>query len=461
MVLVVAALVGGVSAYGYLASLKKPLEARPAVDKLYVVEVFDVQPTDLLEIISGFGTARADREVVIAAQVAGEVQSVHPQLEIGKAVVPFGESQSSPGDLLVRIDPETYLERVQQAERRIAESEAELERLKREEVNNQILLEQAKKDVEIYRREHDRLEKLSTRGVASQSDLTRTRLELQRYETALTNTENAIALFPFHFKQVERRIEAAQSDLELAKLDLKRTEVKPPFAGVLSDVMVEQGQYVAPGEPLLRLTDNTKVEIPVSVTLKQYADIERRVRAGDYPEVDLAENETAPPRWTGSVVRVAPAADELTRTVEVYVEVENTRQTAPLLPGTFVHARIAGPVLENVIVVPRDAITGSSLYVAKFNPREEADGDSGAETTGLAEQRKIEVKRTLQSLAVVSGDLHADEHVILTNLDVIQDGAQVKVQSHRTLNDELDGQHVQSARQLAADGDGDDRHPLN
>ena len=465
-----AALLLGGGAYSYLASLEKPLEAREIVDKVYVVEVFDVQPTDLQEIISGFGTARADREVVIAAQVAGEVQSVHPQLEIGKGVRPTGESQSEPGDLLLRIDPETYIERVQQAERRIAESEAELERLQREEANNQIQLEEAKEDVDIYRREHDRLQNLRQKGVASESDLTRTRLELQRYETALMTAEHSLELFPFRGKQIERRIETARSDLELARLDLNRTEIKPPFAGVLSDVMVEQGQYVSPGEPLVRLTDNTRVEIPVSVTLKQHAEIERRVRSGDEPSVDLAENETAKPRWSGQVVRVAPTADELTRTVDVFVEVDNERQPDPLLPGTFVHARISGPVLKNAVVVPRDALMNGNLYVVSSKAENGATaenttgGDSGAdagESSSVAEWRKVEVRRTLQSLAVVTGELHADEYVILTNLDVIENGSHVKVETHRTLQQELEGQRVQSARQLAADEGEEQLQPLN
>ena len=145
--------------------------------------------------------------------------------------------------------------------------------------------------------------------------------------------------------------------------------------------------------------------------------------------------------------------------MQVFVEVENDRQHDPLLPGTFVHARIAGPVLQQAIAVPRDAVLGGSLFVAD---RSELNGTEGAETsesTARASLREVRVTRTLQSLAVVSGDLRADDRVILTNLDVIQDGARVKVQSHRTLSDELEGQRVQSARQLA--GDGDDRRPVN
>ena len=435
VVLSLGALLVGLAAFVGLASLKQPPAARDRIVKTYNVEVFSVEPTDLREIVSAFGTARADREVIIAAQVAGTIVETHPQLRVGQLIRAQRGSERLYGDLLVRIDPRTYAERVTQAERRIAEDEAELERLKQEQANNEVLLKQAEEDVQTYREEYDRIRGLAERGVATPNDVTKARLELQRYEAALLQRKNEQELFPLRIEQLRRRQTTTQSELQVAQLDLNRTEVRPPFDGIASEVMVEQGQYVRPGDPLVRLTQTGVVEIPVSLTLDDYARLGKRVadarETGDAPVVALAENETAEPRWKGRLVRVAPEANERTRTIWGYVIVENDAQPVPLLPGTFVNARIEGPLLENVTVVPRDAIIEERLFVANGN--------------GTAERRKVNVARTLQTLAVVNSGVEPGDQVILTNLDVIYDGAQVEVQAKRGLRDEIRKQGVRVA----------------
>ena len=443
----------GVVVFFLLASLKPAPAARAPTEKIYNVEVFDVERADLQEIISSFGTTLASREVVVAAQVTGEIVEIHPRLDIGEKVATSqvrmddtGQSQRVIGDLLVRIDPRTYREHVEQAKRKLAEDEAELERIKREESNNERLIAKVTADFETMTEEFDRMKQLRKSNSVSASQLARAVLELNQYETTLISRQNDAALFPVRRAQIEKRRETHRSDLTIAELDLKRTEVRPPFTGLLSEVTVEQGQYVRSGDPLLRLTDISAVEVPIPLPLEDYAKIAALVESGAQPIVELAENETDPARWFGNVVRIAPEADELTRTVEVYVEIENTAQTVPLLPGTFVHARIVGPVLQNVLVVPRDAMLNGRLYVAKED---------------RATQRTARIHRTLQSLAIVEAGVEATEAVILTNLDIIHEGARLRVQSHRSLSDELNGRRVQAARRALAGNGGRKTNTVN
>lgn len=443
-VLALAALLVGAGGYFGLAALKEPPEPRPRVEKTYNIEVFDVERLDLQEVVSSFGTARADREVTIAAQVNGEIVEVHPRLEVGYRVSgatvrvgPGGESQRSPGDLLVRIDPKTYQERVLQAEKQLAQDEAELSKLEQEEHNNRRMLEKAEEDFSAYQEEFNRVKSLRNKNVVSPSDLTRALLELRQYEDSLIKLQNEKELFPLRRAQLEQRRESHRTDLEVARLDLQRTEVRPPFDGTLSEVTVEQGQFVRAGDELVRLTDTSQVEIPLPVTLSDYAKLEPIISSGSQPRAILAENETAPGQWFGYVVRAAPVADELTRTINVYIQVDNSEQKVPLLPGTFVHARIDGPILEDTIVVPRDAISSGRLFIAN---------------EVRAEARSVQIERNLQMLAIIKNGLIAGESVILTNLDVIYNGAKVSIQSHRNLAEELQRQRTEVARPVLAGG---------
>ena len=429
--------VGAVASYG-LSQLRRPPELKDPSERRYNVEVYEVQPVDLREIVNAFGTARPEKEVVLSAQVAGEVSETHPQLDVGLSVKAHRAGSTSDkgadrylGDLLVRIDPSSYEERVAAARHRLAEDQSELRRITQEETNLARLYEKIVADWEDSQREYQKTAKLREQGINTDSDLRRAQMELRQHEKAKLTSNNERDLLPLRREVTERRIESHTTDLKLSELDLARTFVRPSFDGVLSTVHVERGQYVRVGEPLLTITAVAEVEIPLAVTLDDYAKLLPNVRERQYPLVELAENETARPRWTGHVVRVSPKADEQTRTATVFIRVDNTAQVTPLLPGTFVHARVEGPVLKQVRTVPRDAILNGKAFV---------------ERDGKIEQRSVVVSRMLHGLALIESGLEAGDRVVLTNLDILYDGATVSAPIERTLADELARQRTRSAK---------------
>jgi RND family efflux transporter MFP subunit len=459
----------GIVVFLLLASLKQSPAKNILIEKIiYNVEVFDVEPANLQEIISGFGTARSNREVMLAAEVAGRIELVHPRLKVGWEVHvqdigrdDSGRSETLLADELLRIDGETYELRVEQSQKRIAEATTELEQLEQEKRNLISELEKAKADITEYSSEFQRILKLQQDGVLSKSDVTKSRLELQRYELLLTRSENQVKLLPFREKQINARIETYQTDLRMAQLDLEKTIIFPPFSGTLSSVTAEIGQYVRPGDPLVKIIDKTIVEIAIPITLEDFAKIEPTLRQKESNSqkkslAALAENESDAPRWMGHVVRAAPIADELTRTVNIFIRVDNTKEIStknrkpwsPLLPGSFVHARIDGPILKQILVVPRDAIVNGRIFVAV----EDKNIHSQQDEILLVEERHVSVKRTLHSFAVVSHGLKPGDRVILTNLDIIYQDAKIRVRSHCKLIDELQPHKVRIVQNTQAGG---------
>ncbi len=429
------ALVLGGAAFAGLASLKETPEKREIPEKTFNVEVFRVETADLREFVVGFGTAVAEHEVQYAAQVAGEVTNVSPRLDVGESVSgPAFEQQSEtvpqsrqvPGDLLLTIDPQVYHERLSQADAALDEAAAELRTLAQEEVNAKRILDKAQRDFDTSKAEHERLEKLFAEGSVTQNQLSLSELELRRYERVLVESQNAQELFPLRREQLQKRQLRLATDRKLAQIDVARTEVRPPFSGTLSEVMVEKGQYVQPGTPLFRLTQIDRVEIAVPLHPLDFAKIADLVLAGEQPRVTLSENEISGDRWEGRVVRIAPEADAGTRTIDVFVEVDNSGNPTPLLPGMFVQARIEGPLLENETVIPREAILSSSdiakVFVAKG---------------GQASPVEIDVSHRLEGMAFVASGLKPGQQVILTNLDVLREGSKVDLQTTRNLSEEL------------------------
>ncbi|MEZ6044102.1 MAG: hypothetical protein R3C11_00660 [Planctomycetaceae bacterium] len=139
------------------------------------------------------------------------------------------------------------------------------------------------------------------------------------------------------------------------------------------------------------------------------------------------------------------------------------------------HARIEGDILEDALIIPRDAIQNGQVFVASRksvprppspNLREEEEktesqknDEDNSEVTEqeeakelppvyAIEARAVEVKQTLQSLAVISSGIEPGESVVMSNLDVIYDGAKIEIFSRKDLSEEIKSQRVRVAREL-------------
>ncbi|MGE4000234.1 MAG: hypothetical protein AB7I48_08460, partial [Planctomycetaceae bacterium] len=120
----------------------------------------------------------------------------------------------------------------------------------------------------------------------------------------------------------------------------------------------------------------------------------------------------------------------------------NTEQDVPLLPGTFVHGRILGTVRHDVVAVPRDAVINGSVFIAVPEIEDGLSPSSSSSDVWSAhvERRAVKIGRTLQSLVMVESGLDPGDWVIMTNLDVIFEGAHLRIEKDagvRDLADEL------------------------
>jgi len=448
-----AVLVAGGLAFVGLAALKKPPAQRPPVVKIYNVDVFPIAATNLPTTIVAHGTAAAEKDVVISAEVAGRVVSLDldgkPRTDVSRPekLLKVGQRVSA-GELLVQIDPTTYEQKFKQAELLVQADTKEYDLTLKQQENNRKLVTQAKADLKLYRDEYNRYLKAKAEGATVDSEITRARLELQRYQNLLTIAENKQSLFPLQLEQIRNRQDQHKKERDIAKTNLDYTAVRAKFTGTLSEVHVQPGKFVKVGDPLVRITNASIVEIPVAVALDDYNRLEPLIRAAKSPEqrpaVLLSESIDHPYQWTGHVARTAPEADPLTRTVKVFVRIDNTkghRSAAPVLPGMHYYASISGRELDGAHVVPRDAIIDGRVFVAT-KLKQTTITVGGKQRTvweGVAAARTITVRRSVQTLAVVSDGLKAGDHVILTNLDVIHDGAKVRFgkEQLRGVKDEL------------------------
>ncbi len=165
--------------------------------------------------------------------------------------------------------------------------------------------------------------------------------------------------------------------------------VRSPIDGVVTAREVEPGAVVLVGSPLFTVSRlNTlalELQLPEEGVAAARPGATVRFTAAAYPGRT----------FEGTVQRVAPGLDPLTRTVEVVARVENA--DGALRPEMFVDAELLGPEGEPVLAVPADALQlldGESVVIAA-TPR-----DDGLEIEAIPVRAG---RRTAGSVEIVAG----------------------------------------------------------
>ena len=180
---------------------------------------------------------------------------------------------------------------------------------------------------------------------------------------------------------------------DLAEARLERTRIFAPIDGVLNDLLVEEGEYVQAGSPVVEIVeiDKVKVVAPVPERDVPFLKIGDRAvvlvdrRTNGHEEVE---------QLIGGVTYVNELADEKTRTTPVEITLDNRRRR--LRSGRIVRVRFTRQVLTNVIMVPLDAVIplekGKAVYVVERAPRKVVEnGVEKVVEEEVARRREVKV----------------------------------------------------------------------
>lgn len=205
------------------------------------------------------GNVVPSREVTLSAQVDGVVTFKGKSIESGRHV----RAKTA----LLQIDRGRFDIQVNKMQSEIARVEADLRRLTIEEGGTQELIELAKREVKLAEAASQRLEALVQRNATSAAESEAVeRAEVQSRNT-LQLLLNQSELIPIRRQQLQAQLDLARLELSLAQLNLDHTKIAAPFSGVIVSVMVEQGDYVQAGDPLLKLVDMSTVDVQCSLQL--------------------------------------------------------------------------------------------------------------------------------------------------------------------------------------------------
>lgn len=383
-----------------------------------IVEVVRATPVPVARTYRGYATARALSKAIISAQVQGLVTERPPGIEEGVPV--------TQGQVLLRIDDTDYLARAEATRQSIASLEAQLRSLDAEAVRLSRRVEQIDQEVALAEEELDRLIQAFERGGSSDIEIIRLRSSViarKRSREQLLEQQDQI---PTRRASISAEIKRARAQLTVDEKDIERTTIRSPLTGVIETISVEQGELLRIGQEIARVVDLRTIEIPLRIP----AAAAGRITPGDTVDVSLeGEGRRS---WQARVARTGPTADARSRTVTVYLELEQDPAAAdPLLPGRFVTAEVAVGEPRSRILVPRRAVSDDRVYVVE--PVSRPDGSTVRRLIARPVTVEFHLDGTFESLArpaydqwsVVVAGLEPGDLVVTNNSPDLSEGARV------------------------------------
>src|SRR5881409_3345584 len=331
-----------------------------------------VERGPLTAAVSATGNLNAVITVQVGSQVWGQIKELF---------VDFN-SPVKKGQLIARIDPETFEAKVNQAQAEVDSAVAMV-------LNQQAQVERARADVENARaalaegkaqtakaqvaavdtkRDLDRKSELFKRELIAKSDLDTsqagydsavaaldaTKAKEQSLAAGIGSAEAQLRVAQAQLTSTQAAVKQKQAALRQAQVDLEHTRITAPVHGIVVSRQVDVGQTVAASlqAPVLFTIAQDLTRMPVETSVDE-ADI-GRIKLDDRATftVDAFPNET----FRGQVTLIRKAAQIVQNVVTYTVVVAVSNPEGKLLPGMTANVKLVVAEKPNVLKVPNASL---------------------------------------------------------------------------------------------------------
>lgn len=321
-------------------------------------DIVTAESRELARSVPLTGSLKPFAEAVVKAKIAGELQ---------RLAVREGEAVKK-GQVLGRIDPT-------EAEARVAERQADLEG--------------ARSQLQLAQKNHANQKALLERGFISKN--------------AFDSTESSLEV-------ARARVNAAEAALAVTRKALQDTVLAAPMDGIVAQRHAEPGERLPVDGRVITLADVSRLEMAAPVPAAEIA----AVRVGQ--EVSFAVEGYNGRAFTGRVERINPVASSGSRSVDIYLVVENADRA--LRGGSFAQGVLILERLPAAVVVPLSAVReeAGSRYVYTLED-------------GRIVHREVKLGATLrdQGLVQVTAGLAPGTRVVRSNLGQLREGASARI----------------------------------
>ncbi len=246
-----------------------------------------------------------------------------------------------------------------------------------------------------------RIDDAMLRAQAERADADRDLARQQLERVRRLRAQNAAT--PADLERVEAAARSATAALAVLQLQIARSIVRAPFAGVVGQRFVSLGDYITTTTPLLTLQTVDPQRAVIEVPERHAV----RLKLGQTVEFTVAAEPSR--TFAARVDFIDPVVQNENRTIMVKALARNPDRI--LKPGMFIEARLATATRANAIVVPEDAVqplrTANIVWV---------------DANGKASRRVVQLGARSQGIVEILSGVKPGELVVVGGLERMAEG---------------------------------------
>jgi HlyD family secretion protein len=363
-----------------------------------------VEKDKLIEELNFIGTVRNDSSSTLSTKITGEINQIlineGDYVEKGDSLLILDKSQ-------LEASMKTILQKENTLNTQISYLKEQISTFYS---SNPLMdkIETVENNIEFQERELSKMEKLYEGDAISKTELDKAKhqlntLKIQKSELKSTADNNFEQLV--HEKNMsEKQLEELKSSLDEIELSISNSQLTAPYDGIISQVMVEEGELAMPNKPALIIssTENQKIVINLSE-----ADL-KKVKKDTRVEFKIGTNDEI---HLGQVTYVSSNVNPATRvgTVEVLINSNKVYSSGSSAEVKFILSEI-----EDQILIPASSIKTLTDKNVVYIYKED-----------IVREREIELGRKTGNMYQVLSGLEVGDVIAENNLDSLYDGTSI------------------------------------
>jgi len=223
------------------------------------------------------------------------------------------------------------------------------------------------------------------------------------------------------FDTARSQLRTAEAQLSGIKTTIAKKQIVAPFDGRLGLRLVDLGQDLSAGVPIVSLQSVDQMMVNFSLPQRALAQVSAGL------PVRVSTDALPDKQMTGKITAINTQIDDATRSVTMQAVIDPLAGESSLLPGMYASVTVVLPGSDDVLMIPATAVSfatyGDSVFIIEPSTTENADAESLT-----VRQQFIQLGGRRGDFVSVNKGLEEGQRVVSEGVFKVRNGATVVLQ---------------------------------
>ncbi|MDM8566890.1 HlyD family efflux transporter periplasmic adaptor subunit [Candidatus Halobeggiatoa sp. HSG11] len=400
IILPILILATGFFGFKHMLQTKSKTKEVKITEPTWIVSATSIIPTTLSPTVTLYGKVESPKTATLRS----------PNINAQVLQVEILEGEKVQKDaVLIRLENKDSILKLKQRNADVKDIEAQIALEKQRHTNNLTIIKYEESLLALTKKSLGRLQKLKKQKVSSQSALDEAQQSVERQMLTITQRSLEIKNHKARLIQLQAKHSRVRALRDIAKLELARTKIVAPFAGIVAKVNVAIGDRVRNGDMLLSMYDNSALEVRAQIPTRYQNTVMTSSNL-------LATTQINNQSLTLKLERISGQINQNSGGIDGLFKLD---QKMNLRLGQFLTLFLTLPEQANIVALPYEAVYGIDRIYKFIDGRMQ-----GLKIERIGEQTTVTGK---SRILVRSPELNYGDQVIITQLPNAMDGLKVKI----------------------------------